>query len=168
MLTNWFGLFDLSWDQGLLSWLYLPPNSCASCVSEECLVAWSKHVHKQKCPANLWNMLVVSAEFPAFVSVDSLLTVSRAIKLGPGCHGGAVPVKNLCSSRFTSHVGLMSTSDNIFCRTVVILLGFSFFPSTSKTDIYFVFIRCCFEGYEVPQFLSVLYFLHTNFVWRIW
>ncbi len=62
------------------------PSFCASCVSEECLVhaLWSTLAHfKQKFSANLWNRLDVSTEFPASVSADSLLTASRAMKLGP-------------------------------------------------------------------------------------
>ncbi len=58
------------------------PHFCASCVCEECLVNlwnWCTHAHKQTIPAYTWNTLDVSAEFHASVSVDSLLTVSRAI-----------------------------------------------------------------------------------------
>ena len=45
---------------------------------------WSTHAHKQTFPANLWNTNGISLEYPAYVSADSLLTVSRAMKLGPG------------------------------------------------------------------------------------
>ena len=48
-------------------------NFCASFVSEECLALWSTHALKQKLPANLWNTLDVSKEFPASLSVDFLL-----------------------------------------------------------------------------------------------
>ncbi len=60
------------------------PNFRSSCVSEECLVTWSTHAHKQKFSANSWNTFDVSKEFPASISADSLLMVSRAMKLGPG------------------------------------------------------------------------------------
>ena len=59
------------------------PNFCASLVSVECLVTWSTHAQKPKFAANPWNTLAVSTEFPASVSADSVLTVSRAMKLGP-------------------------------------------------------------------------------------
>ena len=48
-------------------------NFCASFVSEESLEAWSLHIHKPKFPANLWNTLDISAEFPASVSANTLL-----------------------------------------------------------------------------------------------
>ncbi len=55
-------------------------NFCAIRVSEECLVTWSTHAHKQTFPAFPWNMFdVLSTEFPASVSADSLLTVGRAM-----------------------------------------------------------------------------------------
>ena len=60
------------------------PNFCASLVSVECLVTWSTHAQKPKFAANPWNTLAVSTKFPASVSADSVLTVSRAMKLGPG------------------------------------------------------------------------------------
>ena len=57
------------------------PNFCASLVSVECLVTWSMHVQqKPKFAANLWNMLSVNTYS---VSADSVLTISRAMKLGP-------------------------------------------------------------------------------------
>ena len=59
-------------------------NFFAGFVSTDRLLTWSQHRHKQKFPANLENMLDVRAEFPASISADSLLTVSRAMKLGPG------------------------------------------------------------------------------------
>ena len=59
-------------------------NFCASLVSLECLVTWSTHAQKPKFAANPWITLAVSTEFPASVSADSVLTVSRAMKLGPG------------------------------------------------------------------------------------
>ena len=55
-------------------------NFCASLVSVECLVT---RALKPKFADNPWNTLVVRTEFPASVSADSVLTVSRAIKLGP-------------------------------------------------------------------------------------
>ena len=58
------------------------PNFCASCVSKKCLVTWSTHAH-QNSQNNPSNTIDVSKEFPAFASVDSLLTVSKAMKLGP-------------------------------------------------------------------------------------
>ena len=60
-------------------------NFCASLVSAECLVTWSTHAQNPKFAANLWKTLDVSTEFPASVSADSVLTVSRAMKLGTGC-----------------------------------------------------------------------------------
>ena len=55
---------------------------CASCVSEEFLVMWLRHAHfKRKFLSNLCNTLDVSAEFPASCSSDSLLRVSRAMKV---------------------------------------------------------------------------------------
>ena len=59
------------------------PNFCASFVSVECLVTRSTHVQKPKFVANPWNMLASSTEFPVSVSADSVLKVSRAMKLGP-------------------------------------------------------------------------------------
>ena len=59
------------------------PNFCASCVSVDCLVTWRTQTHKPKFPANPWNTHDVSKEFPASVSVDSLLTISRAMKFDP-------------------------------------------------------------------------------------
>ncbi len=58
------------------------PNYCTSRASEECLVTWSTHAHKQTFPAKQWNTLDVSKEFTASVSADSLLIVSRAMKFG--------------------------------------------------------------------------------------
>ena len=60
------------------------PNFCTSLVRVEYLVKWSTHAQKPKFTANPWNTLAVSTEFPASVSADSVLTVSRAMKLGPG------------------------------------------------------------------------------------
>ncbi len=54
----------------------------ALAVSEECIVAKTTHAHKQKTLQA--RTLDVSVEFPASASAYSLLTVSRAIKLGPG------------------------------------------------------------------------------------
>ena len=59
------------------------PNFCASLVSVECLVTLSTDGQKPKFVANLWNTLAISIEFPASVSADSMLMVSRAMKLGP-------------------------------------------------------------------------------------
>ena len=47
------------------------PNFCA-------------YAQKPKFAANPGNVLAVSTEFPASVSADFVLTVSRAMKLGPG------------------------------------------------------------------------------------
>ena len=58
-------------------------NFCASCVSVECLVTRSMHAQKTKFPANPWNTLAVSIEFPASASTDSVLIVNRATKLSP-------------------------------------------------------------------------------------
>ena len=59
-------------------------NICASLVvSVESIVTRSPHAQKPKFPANPLNTLAVSTEFPASVSADSVLTVSRAMKLGP-------------------------------------------------------------------------------------
>ncbi len=92
------------------------PNFPFTCVSKDCLVMRSTHVHKQRCPANLWNMLSVSAELPASVSADSLLLVSRAMKLGSSCmlyhiHTYQSPFTNqqhvpMSTSRFDPLVGL--------------------------------------------------------------
>ena len=57
-------------------------NFCASLVSAECLGTWSMHAQTPEFAANLWNRLARSTEFPASVSADSWLTVSRAMKLG--------------------------------------------------------------------------------------
>ena len=61
------------------------PNFCASLVSVEYLhvVMWITHAQKPKFAANPWNTLAVSREFPASVSADSMLTVSRAMQMGP-------------------------------------------------------------------------------------
>ena len=58
------------------------PNFCAGLVSLECLVTGSTHAQKPKFAANPWNRLAVT-EFPASVSADSVLKVSRTMKLGP-------------------------------------------------------------------------------------
>ena len=60
------------------------PKVFASLVSVECLVTWRTHAQKPKFAANPWNTLAVSTEFSASVSADSVLTISRAMKLGPG------------------------------------------------------------------------------------
>ena len=58
--------------------------SCAILVSVECLVTRrSTHAQKPTFAANPCNTLAVSTEFPPSVSADSVLTVSRAKKLGP-------------------------------------------------------------------------------------
>ena len=67
------------------------PNFCASLVSVECLITWSTQAQKSKFAANPWNTLAVSTEFPAYVSADSVLTVSRAMNLGPVSSLGASP-----------------------------------------------------------------------------
>ena len=78
------------WILGPISRLCLPQNSALTITiprlleSVECLVTWSTHAQKPKFLANLLNMLAVSTEFPAAVSADSLLMVSKAMKLGPG------------------------------------------------------------------------------------
>ena len=59
-------------------------NFHATLVSVVCLVPWSTHAQKPKFVADPWNTLVVIKEFPATVSADSLLTVSRAMKLSSG------------------------------------------------------------------------------------
>ena len=58
------------------------PNFCASLLSVDCLLMLSTHVQKPKLANNPWNTLAVSTEFPPLVSADSMLTVSRAMKLG--------------------------------------------------------------------------------------
>ncbi len=85
--------------QSPISWLCLPPKSAFAIIiprllfkcrisalavyCEECLVTCSTHKREQKFLANPWNMLDASADFPASVSADSLLMVSRAMKPGP-------------------------------------------------------------------------------------
>ena len=55
-------------------------NFCTSLVS----VTGNTHAQKPKFTANLWNTLATSTEFPASVSADSVLTVSRAMHdIGP-------------------------------------------------------------------------------------
>ena len=75
-----------------------------SCVSVECLVTWSTHVHKLKFRAIPWNTLGVSTEFIASVRPDSVLTVSRAMKLGPGILAW-VNVESKLNSLVSQHVG---------------------------------------------------------------
>ena len=69
---------------GPISWLCLTLNSVltitkcqhffASLLSVECLA------HEPKIPPYPWNTLGVNAEFPASISANSLLTVSRVMK----------------------------------------------------------------------------------------
>ena len=58
-------------------------NFCAILVSVECLVTRSTHGQKPKFSTNPWNTLAVSTKFPASISADAVLTVSRAMKLDP-------------------------------------------------------------------------------------
>ena len=69
-------------------------NFCASLVKVECLVTWSRHGQKPKMVTNPWNMLAMSTEFPASASTDSVLTVSRAMKLGPAQNVDATQLSN--------------------------------------------------------------------------
>ncbi len=59
------------------------PNFCASCVSKECLVAWSTHAHQQKLPANPWNTLDLSTEFPASVECRFFAYGKQSHGIGP-------------------------------------------------------------------------------------
>ena len=61
------------------------PNFCASLVSRKCLLKGSTHTPKQKFTSNRKNhfRLDECAELPAYVSADSLHTVSIAMSLGP-------------------------------------------------------------------------------------
>ena len=49
---------------------------------QECLVMWSTNA--QIFLANLRNTLDISTEFPDSISADTLLVVSKSMKLGPG------------------------------------------------------------------------------------
>ena len=69
-----------SWFPGYLQ----ASNFCASLVSVDCLVMWSTHEQKPRFVANPWNTLVWSTEFAASVNADSVVTVSRAMKMGLG------------------------------------------------------------------------------------
>ena len=66
---------------GSPAYVYVP-NFCGSLINVECLVMWSTHRQKPTFAANLWNTLAMSTEFPTCVTADSVLTVSRAMKLG--------------------------------------------------------------------------------------
>ena len=93
-----------------ISRLCLPPNYALTITSPrilaaatfcvECLVTWSTLAQKPKLAANPWNTLAVSTELPASISADSVLTVSRAMKLGPGAIMGQIKksclTANLC------------------------------------------------------------------------
>ena len=93
---------------GPISWFSLPPNSaltitirrlkalnfCASCAGKECLVTWNTPAHKPKFPAYTRNTLAVSTKYPASVTAVSVLTVSRAIILGPDFSPDACEAKN--------------------------------------------------------------------------
>ena len=81
-------------NQGPISWRILrlrsrfpayvqATNFRPSLVSVECLVTCSTHAQKRKFDANPRNTLAVSTESPASISTNSVLTVSRAMKLGP-------------------------------------------------------------------------------------
>ena len=61
-----------------VQWLFF----CASCVSEECLVMWSSHAHKQKFPAYPRKKTWREHRISCFRNTDSLLTLSKAVKLG--------------------------------------------------------------------------------------
>ena len=65
------------------------PNFCTSLVSVECLVTRNTHAQKPKFAASPWNTLTVSTKFPASIA-DSVLTVSRTMKLGLGGKGGCI------------------------------------------------------------------------------
>ena len=51
------------------------------------------YMQEQKFVDNSRNTLAVSTEFPASVSANSVLTVSRAMKLGPGVVSSRVWVR---------------------------------------------------------------------------
>ena len=88
-----------------------------------------------KFAANPWTRLAVSTKLPAFVSTDSVLTVSRAMKLGPGqkrpwppsVHGlHVIPDLIMCSPYFliecwTHHITFIS----IINASVVISFKFA-------------------------------------------
>ena len=61
---------------------FFPRTQYCRLVSAPCLVTLTMHTHKPKFLAKLWDSLDVSSEFPAPVSADSLLSGSRAMKLG--------------------------------------------------------------------------------------
>ena len=90
--------------------LHLVPKFYTSLLTVAYLVTWSKPAHEPKFPAYPWNTLDVTAEFPAFVSVDSLLTVNRAMTVGYPYPVHAVHLCQIELEHFQGHIR------GFFCR----------------------------------------------------
>ncbi len=85
-------------------------NFCASCVSEEWLVTWSTHAHKQIFPANLWNTLDASAELPAYSKQSHEMVLPKA-RTQVACKDGVywgLPIGRVGIQCWTSLIGQLA------------------------------------------------------------
>ena len=129
------------------------PNFCASCVlSVECLVKWSPHAHKPKFP--------LTREIRLPVSADSLLTVSRAMKLGP-CHFNKVRCSHTLTNQYATSINrvprdTLHTRVHNRSRTTLLSIRWENACQINGEDFCFVFVserppRCVYKCNSVMK-----------------